>query len=122
MPICQTTQSVLEVRRGSRLSFKQTAGTPVAGCRRAHLEHNEQISLLDHALDRCSTRLKGERAWGQPENLLLDADGHIKVTDLGFAKRLASGKRTYTLCGTPDYLAPEIILNKARTALIAHSW
>jgi len=82
---------------------------------------DEQISLPDHALDRCSTRLKVERAWGQPENLLLDADGHIKVTDLGFAKRLASGKRTYTLCGTPDYLAPEIILNKARTALIAHS-
>lgn len=48
----------------------------------------------------------------QPENLLLDSKGHIKVTDLGFAKVMASGKRTYTLCGTPDYLAPEIILNK----------
>lgn len=48
----------------------------------------------------------------QPENLLLDSKGHIKVTDLGFAKIVGSGKRTYTLCGTPDYLAPEIILNK----------
>jgi serine/threonine protein kinase len=50
----------------------------------------------------------------QPENLLLDAEGHVKLTDFGFAKRLPGGARTYTLCGTPDYLAPEIVLNKAR--------
>ena len=49
----------------------------------------------------------------QPENLLLDARGQMKITDLGFAKVVTGDKRTYTLCGTPDYLAPEIILNKA---------
>ena len=54
----------------------------------------------------------------QPENLLLDSVGHIKVTDLGFAKVLPNGKRTYTLCGTPDYLAPEIILNKVHIQLL----
>lgn len=48
----------------------------------------------------------------QPENLLLDSKGNLKMADFGFAKRLPLGKRTYTLCGTPDYLAPEIILNK----------
>jgi len=47
----------------------------------------------------------------QPENLLLDGKGFIKMTDFGFAK-MVTNKRTYTLCGTPDYLAPEIILNK----------
>jgi len=43
----------------------------------------------------------------KPENLVLDSDGYLKVTDFGFAKVL-NGK-TFTLCGTPDYLAPEIV-------------
>ncbi|KAL1957719.1 hypothetical protein VTO42DRAFT_5562 [Malbranchea cinnamomea] len=47
----------------------------------------------------------------KPENLLLDAEGHIKLVDFGFAKRLYS-METYTLCGTPEYLAPEVIHNR----------
>ncbi|TRM68945.1 putative cyclic AMP-dependent protein kinase catalytic subunit [Schizophyllum amplum] len=43
----------------------------------------------------------------KPENILLNADGHIKVADFGFAKLVDTV--AYTLCGTPDYLAPEII-------------
>lgn len=38
----------------------------------------------------------------KPENLLLDANGHIKITDFGFAKHVPD--ITWTLCGTPDYL------------------
>lgn len=44
----------------------------------------------------------------KPENLLIDKDGHIKIADFGFAKKLENN-RTYTLCGTPEYLAPELI-------------
>lgn len=44
----------------------------------------------------------------KPENLLLDADGYLKICDFGFAKQVGSGK-TFTFCGTPDYQAPEII-------------
>lgn len=43
----------------------------------------------------------------KPENILLSRSGHIKLADFGFAKQVETV--TYTLCGTPDYIAPEII-------------
>mmetsp|Transcript_20020 Transcript_20020/g.30469 ORF Transcript_20020/g.30469 Transcript_20020/m.30469 type:complete len:773 (-) Transcript_20020:766-3084(-) len=46
----------------------------------------------------------------KPENILIAGDGYPKVVDFGFAKIVT--RKTYTLCGTPEYLAPEIVLGK----------
>ena len=46
----------------------------------------------------------------KPENMLVDIKGYPKVIDFGFAK--VSKAKTYTLCGTPEYMAPEIILGR----------
>ena len=44
---------------------------------------------------------------------MIDKDGHIKLIDFGFAKRLSSKNdyRTYTNCGTLGYTPPEVIMN-----------
>ncbi|GBG31943.1 Protein kinase DC2 [Hondaea fermentalgiana] len=46
----------------------------------------------------------------KPENLLITRTGYLKIADFGFAKKIKD--RTFTLCGTPEYLAPEIIQSK----------
>ena len=46
----------------------------------------------------------------KPENVLIDKDGYAKLTDFGLSKEGIKGNfDTTTLCGTPEYLAPEIV-------------
>ncbi|KAJ9544664.1 hypothetical protein OSB04_024371 [Centaurea solstitialis] len=48
----------------------------------------------------------------KPENILLDADGHALLTDFGLAKEFDGNGRSNSLCGTVEYMSPEIILGK----------
>ena len=53
----------------------------------------------------------------KPENVLLDAEGHIRITDFGLSKQnITKDEKTHSFCGTPEYLAPEIIKGSG------HSW
>ena len=56
----------------------------------------------------------------KPENLLLDPLGYVKIADFGFAKFVGHDK-TFTICGTPDYQAPEVIMRRG-TGPAADYW
>lgn len=57
----------------------------------------------------------------KPEHLLLAADGHLKLTDFGLARRLPFHTRQlHTFCGTAEYVAPEM-LREERTSLLNHT-
>jgi len=54
----------------------------------------------------------------KPENVLIDKDGYPIICDFGFAKYVTD--KTYTLCGTPNYLSPEVVMNRGHNASSDH--
>lgn len=49
----------------------------------------------------------------KPENVVLDNIGYIRITDFGLSKKnVLSDKDAFSLCGTPEYLAPEILVKE----------
>ncbi|XP_078042104.1 cAMP-dependent protein kinase catalytic subunit 1 [Augochlora pura] len=65
-----------------------------------------QVLLALEYLHHCSLVYRDLK----PENILIHSSGYIRMTDFGFCKMIDG--RTWTLCGTPEYLAPEVILSK----------
>jgi serine/threonine protein kinase len=46
----------------------------------------------------------------KPENILMDIDGYIKVSDYGLAKELPAGGKTHSFVGTPEYVGKNILI------------
>jgi serine/threonine protein kinase len=84
----------------------------------SHLRRNEKFPpdvAKFYALEVASA-LKSMHKWNliyrdlKPENIMICKDGHLKLVDFGFAKKMTlDTPYSYTLCGTPEYLAPETI-------------
>ncbi|KAJ0390908.1 hypothetical protein P43SY_011178 [Pythium insidiosum] len=53
----------------------------------------------------------------KPENVLISAEGHVKLTDFGLAKECGEGAHLNTVCGTKEYMAPEMLLGKGYDAV-----
>lgn len=96
---------VLELINGGEL-FQELRKVKRFSLERAKFYNMEVVSAISylHSLLIVYRDLK-------PENVLLHRTGHIKLTDFGFAKYLR-GQKTFTVCGTAAYMAPEIIMRK----------
>lgn len=48
----------------------------------------------------------------KPENILLDVNGSVRLADFGMAKKLDDGERAFTICGTAQYMSPEVLTHR----------
>ncbi|XP_076885365.1 CBL-interacting protein kinase 23-like [Bidens hawaiensis] len=87
-------------------------------------EARKYFQQLINAVDYCHSRGVFHRDL-KPENLLLDASGCLKVSDFGLSalpQQVREDGLLYTTCGTPNYVAPEVINNKGYDGAKADLW
>lgn len=108
----------MELVRGGELFSKIAKGRLKEDVARHYFQQ------LISAVDFCHSRGVYHRDL-KPENLLLDDDGNLKVTDFGlsaFAEHLRHDGLLHTTCGTPAYVAPEVIGKKGYDGAKADIW
>ena len=54
----------------------------------------------------------------KPENILMDEEGYLKLADFGMAKQLQGEEKATSFCGTPEYLAPEILIGEGHNRMV----
>lgn len=108
----------MELVRGGELFSKVAKGRLREDVARVYFQQ------LISAIDFCHSRGVYHRDL-KPENLLLDEDGKLKVTDFGlsaFSEHLKQDGLLHTTCGTPAYVAPEVIGKKGYDGAKADLW
>ncbi|KAK2985781.1 hypothetical protein RJ640_012599 [Escallonia rubra] len=108
----------IELVRGGELFAKVSKGKLREDLARGYFQQ------LISAVDFCHSRGVYHRDL-KPENLLLDEEGNLKVTDFGlsaFADHLRQDGLLHTTCGTPAYVAPEVIGKKGYDGAKADIW
>lgn len=56
----------------------------------------------------------------KPENILIDADGHVRIADFGLSKITSPDEYAYSFCGSPEYMAPEMLLKQGHGLQVDH--
>ena len=56
----------------------------------------------------------------KPENILVDIDGHIRIADFGLSKIQTEDEYAYSFCGSPEYMAPEMLLKTGHNYQVDH--
>ena len=56
----------------------------------------------------------------KPENILIDIDRHIRIADFGLSKNLSEDDYAYSFCGSPEYMAPEMLLKVGHNVQVDH--
>ncbi|CAN8295922.1 unnamed protein product [Cochlearia groenlandica] len=87
-------------------------------------EARSYFQQLINAVDYCHSRGVYHRDL-KPENLILDANGVLKVSDFGlsaFSPQVREDGLLHTACGTPNYVAPEVLSDKGYDGAAADAW
>lgn len=79
------------------------------------------FTQLIHAIGYCHSNLVAHRDL-KLENVLLDSNGNVKLVDFGFATLVPPGRHLKVFCGTPSYMAPEIVARKEYDGFAADIW